>query len=194
MKRTVLTVLMLVLAGGLAALHAQSSNKPTSAGYIEFGELEVFKTHEPEVEISIDQDLLQIVSAGIEDSNVEGEAAEFAQQVANLELIKVYTFSIDESERASVSGQLKTVYRQLEEGQWKTVVKVQKKKGGEEVRIAYKKSGDLIDGIVVISMGKKNELVLVNIVGHLDLRFIGQLSKKFNMGIPNDADKGGDTD
>ncbi len=136
------------------------------------------------VEVSLDQNLLQVAARFL--SNKNPQEAAVRQLVSNLEGVYVRVFEFDKPGQYSPSD-LDTIRSQVNAPGWSKIVGVMSKRQGQKVDVHLRMAGDNITGLLILAIEPK-ELVVVNIVGPIDLEKLRQLEGQF--GIPSlDLDK-----
>jgi len=165
-------LLLLIAAFTTSAQKKDYSNEP---GYVNFGNFDEFAPDDEVAEVTIEQNLLKMVSklAGEKDK-------EMASLLGGLKLIKVNSFEVTKSNRNKILSIINSVDNKLTNSNWDRIVYIKKK---TNIANIYIKTVDdnLIEGLVVTNIDFDGEASFVNIVGHIDLESIGRLSEKFNI-------------
>ncbi|MCC7264183.1 MAG: DUF4252 domain-containing protein [Candidatus Latescibacteria bacterium] len=155
------------------------------SGYVDFSSLGLSKKSESSVEVYLKGPLLKLVSEASRD-----EDPELGRMLAKLKLIRVEVFPLSSQEREQVEAQVAQTTQRLEEQGWEKVVRV--READEQTRIYLKTEGEVITGLLVVTIEAKEGLTFVNLVGDIDPSELGRLGGKFNI-PPLDsmrADKG----
>ena len=167
-----LTVLLLLITIQAFAQKKDYSNEP---GYVDFGNLSQFDSGERVVEVKIDEKYLRMVSKFTGDDEPELSAL-----IDGLKLIKVNTFGVTETNNKDIMTKMNAIGGKLENDNWDILVKVRDKSEFVNVFV-HSPDGDIINGLVVMAIDEDDEAVFVNIVGHIDLEKIGELTRKFDL-------------
>ena len=126
--------------------------------------------------VALDSDKLKLVTGFL--SNGDPNQKKAQEVISGLKGVYVRTFEFDKP-GAWTPADLEPVRKQLRAPGWARVIEV--KEQGESTEVYMYKSGQE-SGMAVIA-ADKSELTLVNLVGPLDLKTLGQLGGSF--GIPN---------
>lgn len=174
MKKFMILAIAMLLVPSLAVSEDGEENYSKHPGFVDLSELEGFKKADKSVEIYIKKPLLSLVAAMSSE-----EDPELQHFIRNLELIRVEQFEIDKKETENVEQIIQKVSRRVLANNWDKLVRVLGQ--DEHVEIFIKTSDAKIAGLLVMVLEKNKEAVFVNIVGELDLKLLGKLSKKFNI-------------
>ncbi len=131
------------------------------------------------VNVTLDEDKLGFASAFL--STDDPKQASAKKIVGNLKAINVRVFEFDGSGAFS-SSDLDAIRAQLKGPGWSKIVEAKERDESAEVYMFQK--GKELGGMMIIA-AERRELVVVNIVGPVDLRSLGELGGKF--GIPKDV-------
>lgn len=156
------TSLRPLFAAASFAVASASLAFASSSGAVDFGKLTAPKKGEC-VEITLGKGMLQFASALAK--HHEPEAGKI---IAGLSSIRVNVVGLDETNRAEVGEQVKTVRDRLAREGWDKIVNVLGKHE-EDVVIHVKQAGEsTIEGLVVTVIdARKKQAVLINIIGHI---------------------------
>lgn len=160
MKRSISQFLAVaILAGGLS-LNARASASP---GEVDFGKLGDPGQGGNYVEINLGRNLISLAAR-----LVEKQKPEVGKLLRSVELIRVNIVGLTDENRSGAEKRVLGIRAQLDKQGWQRIVTV-KEKGGEDVGIYIKARGDeSLEGIVVTVLdGRKQEAVLINIVGDI---------------------------
>jgi hypothetical protein len=128
------------------------------------------------VNVTLDEDKLKFASAFL--SNDDPNQANAKNLVGKLKAINVRVFEFD-SPGSFAPSDLEAIRTQLKSPGWTKVVEA--KERDESAEIYMFNTGKDLGGIMIIA-SEKRELAVVNIVGPVDLKTLGELGGKF--GIP----------
>ena len=135
------------------------------------------------VNVTLDEDKLGFASAFL--STDDPKQASAKKIVGNLKAINVRVFEFD-SAGAFTSSDLDAIRAQLKGPGWTKIVEARERDESAEVYMFNK--GKELGGMMIIA-AEKRELAVVNIVGPVDLKTLGELGGKF--GIPKGVLGGG---
>ena len=136
--------------------------------------LDALFNEEARIEVNLRGAILRLVAEAS-----RHKEPEFASMVDDLRGIYVRQYRLS-SARAGVSGEIRELARSFERDGWETLVRVRDE--GEEVFIYLKISGDVIDGLVVMSIDEEDdEATFVTIDGRIDPAQIGRLGSRFHV-------------
>ncbi len=166
--------LALVCAGAVRAADEEDVKK--EPGYCDFGTVSVFGQKEPDVEVLLESNLLQMVASAMRASNPQ-----LADMLLKLKQIRVQTYAIQPDKLEAVEKKTDEVARRLEGQGWSPMVKVRKTKEGEQTFVYMKLLNNRIQGMVVMNVSPSEEASFINIVGEIDPEQIGQLSHQFHL-------------
>lgn len=130
------------------------------------------------VNLTFDEDKLGFISGFL--SNDDPKQASAKKIAANLKAINVRVFEFDGSGAFS-KADLDAIRNQVKAPGWTKVVEAKERDESAEIYMFGK--GKDLGGIVIIAV-ERRELAVVNIVGPVDLKSLGELGGKF--GIPKD--------
>ena len=153
---------------------AQPSTTRGLAGYVEFGELSGVYG-EPKVRINIGEKLLRFVAKM--DRSKDPDTAEV---LSNLKAVRVEVYRTNENTAPAVAL-VEKMTKELQSRDWEPVVIVSDK--DDYVRILVKLSEDVIDGLVVMAVGKDDEAVFINIIGEIDPAQAGKVTKALDIDV-----------
>lgn len=161
-----------------ALFSATATFAADETGFVDFGRFSAANGGKF-VEVNIQSGLLKFAAkiAAVE----EPEAAELLRSIKR---VRVNVVGLDETNRASTIERIEAIRTDLEKRGWEKVVTVreEKAKGGEDVAIYMKSSGeDAIEGLVVTVIDKKGEAVLVNVVGDIRAEQLAKLADKLDI-------------
>jgi hypothetical protein len=160
MKHSLSALLSLaVLAAGLT-LNAHAEARP---GEVDFGKIGEPDSGGKYVEINLGRSLLSLAAR-----LVERQQPEAGKLLRSVELVRVTVLGLNDGNRKATEKRVREVRRQLDKDGWERIVTAQEK-NGEDVCIFIKSRGEeALQGLVVTVLdGKKQEAVLINIVGDI---------------------------
>jgi len=148
-----------MLAGGFN-LNAHADVSP---GEVNFDRLSEPGQGTKYVDITLGRNFISLASR-----LVEKQKPEVGQLLRSVESIRVNVVGLTDENRKGAEKRVLAIRAQLDKQGWQRIVTVQEK-GGEDVGIFIKARGDeALEGVVVTVLdGKKQEAVLINIVGDL---------------------------
>lgn len=160
MKRSLSVLLSLaVIAAGLT-LNTRAEARP---GEVDFGKIGEPDSGGKYVEINLGRNLISLAAR-----LVEKQQPEAGKLLRSVELVRVTVLGLNDGNRKATEKRVREVRRQLDKDGWERIVTAQEK-NGEDVCIFIKSRGDeALQGLVVTVLdGKKQEAVLINIVGDI---------------------------
>lgn len=174
MKRTISQFLAVaILAGGLI-LNARADVSP---GEVDFGRIGEPGQGANYVEINLGRNLISLAAR-----LVEKQQPEAAKLLRSVQLIRVNVLGLTDGNRNDTEKRVRGVRSQLDKQKWERIVTVQEKDGAD-VGVFVKARGDeALEGVVVTVLdGKKQEAVLINIVGDIKPEQIAALGEALNI-------------
>lgn len=162
-----------------ASLFAQEENYSKYPGYVNFGNLSVFEKGEEATEVLIDSNLLRMVASFTQGK--DDDSNELSGLIGGLKLIRVNTFEVSPSSKSELISKVKKIEKDLRKKNWQRMIMTKSK--GEITNIFVKtgKKSNKFVGLAIMSIDEDGEASFVNIVGNIDMRTIGKLSKKFDI-------------
>lgn len=134
------------------------------------------------VDVKLDERLLHMIPKIFTDKD-DADIKEVLKGVKGI-YVKVFTF---EKEGQYSQAEVESVVSQLSGSGWNKIVSVMSKKENQNVEVYLNTTGDLVNGLAVLSVEPK-EFTVVNIVGPIDLEKLSKLEGSF--GVPDlDFDK-----
>ncbi len=163
-----LAAVLLLLAGGAVAAHAQGAR-------LQLSQLDSLANKAKEtVDVSLDERLMATAARIFSDK----DDAEVKEILKGLKGIYVKSFDFEKAGEYT-QADVESVRSQLRG--WSKIVSVNSKTDGDNVEVYLMMQGDQIEGLAVISADPK-EFTVVNIVGPVNLEKLGRLEGQF--GIP----------
>mgnify|MGYP000944543316 CR=1 FL=1 len=154
---------------------AQEKDYSKEPGYFDFSKIMSLKTSDDITEIYLEESMLKILS-GISNENDE----DLSKAIGGLKLIRVNEFMIDNDQKSKYEFTMQSFDKDLQNQKWERIIK--SKSSGTHANVYVKKVTDnKFAGLVVMALDKEGKATLVNIVGNVDLKTIGKLSKEFNL-------------
>ena len=157
-----------IALSGLAAAQTGA----THPGYFPIEELGMFAEGDLEVDVDLQGALLQ-VAAGVLEGEDEGDDANLAKLVSNLERVRVQVGSPSGAEKSAITRSFQDAIARLESAGWKRILSVEE--DDEQVYLHALESDGNILGLTVLVNDGAEEIVAVNIVGVIDPRTLGRL-------------------
>lgn len=151
---------------------AQPSDTKGMDGYVEFADLSA-AYGEPKVQIDLGEKLLRFVGKMDQDK----EAAEIFNK---LKAVRVEVYNVNQNTGPAIAV-VDKVTAELRSRSWEPVVIVTE--GKERVRIFVKLNDKVIDGLVLMAVGDKDEAVFINIIGEIDPSQVAKVTKALNVDV-----------
>lgn len=157
-------------------------------GYVDFSTLSEIAGKEPNVEITLKEPLLKLITNILK--NNDEQAADF---ISTLLLVNVRVFESSMLDTDRIAETMSAIASNLDALNWDRVVRV--RENDEHVDIYFRVSDDseLIYGIAIM-VAEPNETVMINIVGDISSDDLSAIGKRFNIdelafldGSDNDA-------
>jgi hypothetical protein len=170
--------LMIIAVLGLTLLQpvaAQQEDVLDHPGYVDFTELNEIAGSEPNVEVSLKEPLLKLITNLLK--NNEEEAAQF---ISTLIRVNVRVFDSSRLDTGRMAETMATVARRLDADSWERVVRVREGSDYVDVYFRLSEDGELIHGIAIM-VAEPDETVLVNIVGDISPNDITAISERFDI-------------
>ena len=160
-------LLLLVIAGGLAAAPARAQSFDLSA-------VEALFSEEPRVEVNLRGSLLRLVAESSREDDPD-----LARMIDGLQGIFVRQYALSRA-RNDLNGRLRTLARSLEGGGWETLVRV--REDDEDVYILQRPAANALSGLVVMSLSPSDdEATFVFINGRIDPAQVGRLGGRLGV-------------
>ena len=153
---------------------AQPSETSGMPGYVEFSDLSSIYG-EPKVQINIGEKLLHFVAKM--DQEKDKEAAEL---FSKLKAVRVEVYNINNNTGPAIA-MIDKVTRELQSRDWEPVVIVTD--NNDRVRIFIKLNNNVIDGLVLMTVGNDDEAVFINIIGQIDPSQVAKVTKTLNIDV-----------
>jgi len=165
-------VLLLMLFGTAVTTRAQGAR-------LQLDQLDALANKASEtVDVRLDEHLLQTTAKFF--SGKEPGDVDVREVLKGLKGIYVKSFSFEKAGEYS-QAEIESVMSQLRGAGWSKIVAIMSRKEGENVEVYLNTAGDLVNGLVVLSIDPK-EFTVVNIVGPIDLEKLSKLEGQF--GVP----------
>jgi hypothetical protein len=149
-----------ILAGACSAA-AMLAGEKTPAGYVDLGQFTPSAKGEF-VEVNLQPCLLKLVAAVAACKDPEA-----ANLIRGLQHVRVNVVKLDDTNRGPTTERMAAIREKLSAQGWTAAVTVRDEKG-ENVDVHVKTRNDeVVEGLVITVLGKKNEAVFVNIVGDI---------------------------
>lgn len=143
-------------------------------GYVDFGTVNVFGKEESIAEVFLDENVMQMVAAFMQDD------PELKDLLSKLKQIRVQTFAVDPGKRADLESRTSTTSKKLESMGWQTLVKVRNPKEESETYVYMKWKDGKSQGLAVMNV-EPGEAKFVNIVGEIDPEQLGKVRAKLDL-------------
>ncbi len=170
--------IVLMTVAGLAFCQpvlAQDSELLDHPGYVDFTELSQIAGSEPNVEVSLKEPLLNLITNILK--NNDESAARFLSTLIRVN-VRVYDSSRIDAEL--MASTMSSIAQRLDVSNWDRVVRV--REGSDHVDVYFRLSEDaqLIQGIAIM-VAEPEETVLVNIVGNISPEDLSAIGARFNI-------------
>jgi hypothetical protein len=169
-------ILNSLVAAGLLTVtgFGNASAAETSAGYVDFGAFSPSKNGSQFVEVNLSSGMIAL-AAGL----AKGEP-EVAELLKGIEGVRVNVIGLNDENRESVLSKLSDIRASMDKSKWDRLVVAQEK--NQDVSVYVKtKSGDTIEGVVVLVQQGAKQAVFVNVVGNVNPAKLGLLGQKFDI-------------
>lgn len=176
-------VLMLLCAGWAGAwqntLYAQNNraqdNIDNDPGYINFDDIEGRFMAEPDFQVNIKGQLLELVAEASREDDPE-----FADLLLRLRAIQVRSFPMRRAQIRAMEMHSASIGRELEAEGWDTVVRL--RDYGQYVDVYALENPDFILGLMMMVVdSEQSETVLINIAGDIAADELGRIGSKFDI-------------
>ncbi|MEX0618402.1 MAG: DUF4252 domain-containing protein [Pseudohongiellaceae bacterium] len=164
--------LQALLVQPLLAADADLANHP---GYVDFSSLAAITGAEPNVEVSLKEPLLNLITNIIR--NQDAQAAGF---ISKLLRVEVRVFENSSMDRDRVAASMAEIATDLDAQQWERVVRVRDDEEHVDVYFRLSSDASLIHGIAVM-VAEPREAVIINIVGDISPDDIAALAARFEI-------------
>jgi hypothetical protein len=166
------TILGLLL---LPAALAQQGDLLDHPGYVDFSELNQIAGSEPNVEVSLKEPLLNLITNILK--NNDETAAQF---ISTLTRVNVRVFDSSRIDTTLMAATMSAIAQRLDTSDWERVIRV--REGSDHVDVYFRLSDDaeMIHGIAIM-VTEPEETVLVNIVGNISPADISAIGARFNI-------------
>jgi len=171
MKHRITTVVGLWLLTLVPRARAQEEDLSKLPGYVDFS---IFNLPEEQanVEVYLTESLLSLIGPATEDDTL-------LSFLSKLKLIRVQTYELGRLQREEVRKKAGELAQKLEQQKWEKAVRVRER--DEDVYVYLKSAGKKFTGLVVMTIDQKGEAAFVNIVGEINPKELGKLSRRFNL-------------
>jgi len=167
-------IMTCTLLAGLFSMAGAQEDLRNHPGFVDFRAMDISGGQEPKVEVNLKGSLL-----GLAARLASEEEPELSSTLMSLDAIHVEVYDTQNRKADSYVTQLAETAKGLEKKGWETIVKVRDE--GEHAYIAVKEDGNNIVGLVVLAADEKDEIVLVNIVGNINLDEIWRVGREFEI-------------
>ncbi|MFZ5515644.1 MAG: DUF4252 domain-containing protein [Candidatus Zhuqueibacterota bacterium] len=144
-------------------------------GYVDFSEIKFPVNAEESVEVTMKGPILKFVA-----NVAHEEDRSLSRVLGKLLLIRINTFSVENSDLNILHNSIKKMESKLEGDKWEKIVRVTKR--DERVNVFVKNTREnRIDGLVIMAVDDDDEAVFINIVGELDWESVEKIGHKFDI-------------
>lgn len=174
MKRSISVLLgIAVVAAGVAI----NSHAEPRAGEVDFGKIGDPHNGGKYVEINLGRNLLTLAAR-----LVDRHQPEAGKLLRSVEMVRVTVLGLTDDNRDATGKRVREIRSQLDKQGWERIVTAQEK-SGEDVGIFIKSRGDeALQGLVITVIdGRKDEAVLVNIVGDIKPEQVADLGEALHI-------------
>ncbi|MBL4820335.1 MAG: DUF4252 domain-containing protein [Gammaproteobacteria bacterium] len=144
-------------------------------GYVDFSSLSAIAGGEPNVEISLKEPLLKLITNILK--NNDEQAADFISTLLRVN-VRVFDSSMLDSNR--VAETMSNIAEDLDAQSWERVVRVRDEEQHVDVYFRLSDDGDLIYGIAIM-VAEPGETVMINIVGEISPDDISAIATRFDI-------------
>ena len=173
---------------GVQSVIAQDDDILDHPGYVDFSTLSAIAGEEPNVEVSLKEPLLRLITNILK--NNDEQAADF---ISTLLRVNVRVFESSSVDTARVAETMSNIASDLDAQSWDRVVRVRDDDEHIDVYFRVSDAADIIYGIAIM-VAESNETVMVNIVGDISPDDISAIGARFDIdelanldGVDNDA-------
>lgn len=159
----------------IPSLAAQDPDVLDHPGYVDFSTLSAIAGQEPNIEVSLKEPLLNLITNILR--NNDEEAAEFISKLLRVNVRVFESSSIDTGRMAETMSEIAT---QLDAQSWERVIRVREDEEHVDVYFRLSNDGSMIHGIAIM-VTEPGETVLVNIVGDISPEDISALGERFEI-------------
>lgn len=174
MKRSISLLLSIAVAVASLTIRARAEPRP---GEVDFGKMGEPDTGGKYIEINLRRNLISLAAR-----LVEKQQPEAGKLLRSVELVRVTVLGLTDGNRQATEKRVREVRSQLDKQGWERIVTVQEK-SGEDVGIFVKARGDeALEGLVITVLdGRKQEAVLINLVGDIKPEQIAALGEALHI-------------
>lgn len=172
-------LIAVVLLGALAV--AAQEDLSRDPGFVDFSHLGPFTEEDLVIHISVKDPLLKLVAEGTRESEPE-----LAALMAQLKLIEVYVYEVEEAQRATIRELLGTTARQLDAKGWEPAITIHMRRDRGYVYLKLADGKPI--GLAAMYLDEDDEAVFVNIVGLIDPAKVGRLAARFDLDLLGERD------
>ncbi|MFM1897142.1 MAG: hypothetical protein RLZZ385_2216 [Pseudomonadota bacterium] len=166
---------LLALLVALPMAYAADDNLSGHPGFVDFSTLTAIAGNEPNVEVSLREPLLDMITNILRNS--DEDSAEF---VSKLLQVNVKVYENPSLDTALLAMSMSEIAESLESRSWERVVRVRDSSEHVDVYFRLSDSAEIIHGIAIM-VAEPGETVLVNIVGDISAADIGALAARFEI-------------
>ena len=175
MKSGMSIVLLTTLALALPVSFAAEDPLLDHPGFVDFSGLTAIAGNEPNVEISLKEPLLELITNILR--NNDEESAAF---VSKLLRVSVNVYENPSLDTALLAMTMSEIAQELDAQRWERVMRVRDVDEHVDVYFRLSDTADIIYGVAIM-VAEPGETVLVNIVGDISPSDIGALAARFDI-------------
>ena len=174
MKRSISFLLGIAVVTAGLTLNAQAEPR---AGEVDFGKIGEPDSGGKYIEINLRRNLISLAAR-----LVEKQQPEAGKLLRSVDLVRVTVLGLTDGNRKASEKRVREIRSQLDKQGWERIVTVQEK-SGEDVGIFIKARGDeALEGLVITVLdGKKQEAVLINVVGDIKPEQVAALGEALHI-------------
>jgi hypothetical protein len=176
MKKALVLLVVVTVGFAFSAAAQVDSSHP---GYYPIEDMGLFAADGLEVNIDLEGAMLQVAAGAMQK---DGEDADLAQLVSNLERVRVQVGSPKQIDKAVIKSSFDGTVKTLEGAGWNRILSVIE--DDAQVFLFARESGGVIVGLTAMVNDDDDELVLANVVGTIDPLLLGRVIAKFDR-LPN---------
>lgn len=175
MKFRIIVAITALSLGWSGILSARQDTLLDHPGFVDFSELDRIAGSEPNVEVSLKEPLLNLITNILR--NNDEMAAQF---ISTLTRVNVRVFDSSRIDTALMASTMSSIAQRLDASGWDRVVRV--REGSDHVDVYFRLSdaSDMIQGIAIM-VTEPDETVLVNIVGNISPEDISAIGARFDI-------------
>jgi hypothetical protein len=166
----------------IGSVSAQQPDILDHPGFVDFTELDQIAGSEPNVEVSLKEPLLNLITNILRTHDEDA-----AQFISTLVRVNVRVFDSSRIDTDRMAATMSAISQQLDADAWERVVRVREGREHVDVYFRLSESAEMIHGIAIM-VTEPDETVLVNIVGNISPDDISAIGSRFDIDELSDID------